>query len=387
MEIVSKQTKNFHQTALKKYTTDMTDPASSLGTRWHLFCRVIDNYGDIGVSWRLATELQACGALVVLIVDDWTAWRTLVGNTPTKNITIISWQEPLPAPAECVVEAFGCALPDAYRAQMPTRTRHWFILDYFSAELWVPGYHGCTSPQANGLTARFIYPSILPETGGLLGEAWIESEQLDFAATANTWRARWRIPEPQGEAIFLFGYEQAAIKSLIYDWAGQTQTKTLYFAAGRLLADTRRQLGFTLPEGEVEVFGTLRLTALPFIPQREFDRLLWGNTINIVRGEDSLTRALWAGKPFIWHIYPTDDGAHWAKLDALLTAAGDGLDAGSFDAWRQVNLDWNAQTYHPNHWRAFEAAEPILRAHFAALPERLRRLPDLADTLVKHSEE
>ena len=40
--------------------------------------------------------------------------------------------------------------------------------------------------------------------------------------------------------------------------------------------------------------------------------------LNAVRGEDSLVRALWAGQPFVWHIYPQDDGAHHAKLDAFL---------------------------------------------------------------------
>lgn len=40
--------------------------------------------------------------------------------------------------------------------------------------------------------------------------------------------------------------------------------------------------------------------------------------MNLVRGEDSLVRALWAGKPLVWHIYPQDDDAHVAKLSAFL---------------------------------------------------------------------
>ena len=367
---------------------------------WHLFCRVIDNYGDIGVSWRLATQLQAklskrldgSSAQIVLIIDDLFTWRTLVGKTPSigthcANIEVLPWQEPLPPPAECVIEAFGCTLPEAYRAQMPRHTRHWFILDYFSAEAWVPSYHGLMSPQANGLNARFIYPSILPNTGGLLREDWYATEQDAFPAIATDWRAKWRIPEPQGEAYFLFGYEQAALAAWIHEWATQPQPRTLFFAAGRLLADAQRQLNLRLIEGEPESIGSLTLIALPFIPQRAFDRLLWNNTLNIVRGEDSLTRALWAGKPFIWHIYPTEDGAHWGKLDALLAAAGDGLDTTAFGAWQQINHDWNAERHHPEHWRAFEQALPALRPHFAQLPEKLRALPELADTFIQYSEE
>ncbi|MEZ4128589.1 elongation factor P maturation arginine rhamnosyltransferase EarP, partial [Salmonella enterica] len=49
-----------------------------------------------------------------------------------------------------------------------------------------------------------------------------------------------------------------------------------------------------------------------------FDEMLLARDLNAVRGEDSLVRALWAGQPFVWHIYPQDDGAHHAKLDAFL---------------------------------------------------------------------
>jgi hypothetical protein len=27
--------------------------------RWDIFCKVVDNFGDIGVCWRLARQLQA----------------------------------------------------------------------------------------------------------------------------------------------------------------------------------------------------------------------------------------------------------------------------------------------------------------------------------------
>ena len=47
-------------------------------------------------------------------------------------------------------------------------------------------------------------------------------------------------------------------------------------------------------------------------------RLLQGHDLLFVRGEDSFVRALWAGRPFLWHIYPQDDEAHIAKLDDFL---------------------------------------------------------------------
>ena len=37
---------------------------------WDIFCQVIDNFGDIGVCWRLAADLAARGHQVRLWVDD-----------------------------------------------------------------------------------------------------------------------------------------------------------------------------------------------------------------------------------------------------------------------------------------------------------------------------
>jgi hypothetical protein len=54
-----------------------------------------------------------------------------------------------------------------------------------------------------------------------------------------------------------------------------------------------------------------------------------------VRGEDSLVRALWAGQPFVWHIYPQDDNAHHDKLEAFL----DWMQAP--DSLREAHRVWN----------------------------------------------
>ena len=63
--------------------------------------------------------------------------------------------------------------------------------------------------------------------------------------------------------------------------------------------------------------------------------MLWACDLNLVRGEDSLVRALWAGQPFVWHIYPQHDNAHHAKLDAFL----DWLDAP--ESLRRFHHAWN----------------------------------------------
>jgi uncharacterized repeat protein (TIGR03837 family) len=66
--------------------------------------------------------------------------------------------------------------------------------------------------------------------------------------------------------------------------------------------------------------GQLCISQLPYLSQTEFDHLLWACDFNFVRGEDSLVRALWAGQPFVWHLYPQDDLAHHNKLHAFEAA-------------------------------------------------------------------
>ncbi|MFG5409631.1 elongation factor P maturation arginine rhamnosyltransferase EarP [Piscinibacter sakaiensis] len=56
-----------------------------------------------------------------------------------------------------------------------------------------------------------------------------------------------------------------------------------------------------------------------------------------MRGEDSAVRAQWAGRPFVWQLYPQDDGADHAKREAFLQrflAATAPVDARRSRAWR-----------------------------------------------------
>jgi uncharacterized repeat protein (TIGR03837 family) len=46
-------------------------------TRWDIFCTVVDNYGDIGVTWRLARQLVPSTLAVRLWVDDLRAFERL----------------------------------------------------------------------------------------------------------------------------------------------------------------------------------------------------------------------------------------------------------------------------------------------------------------------
>lgn len=295
---------------------------------WDLFCTVIDNHGDLGVCWRLARQLAQAGQTVRLWVDDasalaWMAPDALRNRLP--EIQVRAWadaSEPellarLPA-ADIWIEAFGCALPQAFVAHAAaTRQQQpaWINLEYLSAESWVPRMHGLPSPvmsgPAKGWTKHFFYPGFTPDTGGLLREVGLMEKQQAFAASGQrtTWRAQ-HAPDlaPSALLISLFCYEPAALPQLLTQLSG-TQHHLLV-TPGRPLAAVQLALAsMTEPPS---------WSALPYTTQDGFDEMLWSCDLNFVRGEDSLVRALWAGQPFVWHIYPQEDNAHHAKLEAFL---------------------------------------------------------------------
>jgi uncharacterized repeat protein (TIGR03837 family) len=119
----------------------------------------------------------------------------------------------------------------------------------------------------------------------------------------------------------------------------------------------------------------LRVSLLPLLSQTDFDQLLWTCDLNFVRGEDSLVRALWAGRPFVWQIYPQDDGAHRPKLAAFL----DALDAPPL--LRNLHAQWNGLA----PWRS-DTALPLgdaqqWRAWAQATQQRLAQQTDLTGQL------
>jgi uncharacterized repeat protein (TIGR03837 family) len=280
---------------------------------WDVFCRVIDNHGDLGVCWRLACDLAARGEAVRLVVDDASAlaWMAPQGHA---GVEVLPWPADdalapasAPAPAAVVIEAFGCDPPAAYVARMAACVPApvWINLEYLSAEAWVERSHGLPSPQPNGLTKWFFFPGFTPATGGLLREPGLPARRAAHDAAA--WLAAQGLAPRAGERVAtLFCYDNPALPALLPALAARP---TLLLATP---GPAQRQLAALAPP------AGLRVVALPWYTQPDFDRLLWSAELNFVRGEDSLVRALWAGAAFVWQAYPQHDGAHHAKVQALL---------------------------------------------------------------------
>jgi uncharacterized repeat protein (TIGR03837 family) len=283
---------------------------------WDLFCRVVDNFGDIGVCWRLAADLASRGERVRLWVDDASAlaWMAPGGAS---GVTVLQWNADAGAvdPGEMVVEAFGCDPPVPFVRRMAARrvAPVWINLEYLSAEAAAERNHGLLSPQLSGagkgLNKWFFYPGFSEGTGGLIREPGLLAAQQRFDVGA--WLHGRGIAAREGEKrVSLFCYDNPALPGLL-DVLARTPT-LLLATVGPAAQQVQRALGPGLAR------GALRAILLPLLTQQDFDALLWSCDLNFVRGEDSFVRAQWAGQPFVWQIYPQHDRAHEVKLEAFL---------------------------------------------------------------------
>ena len=337
---------------------------------WDIFCNVVDNFGDIGVSWRLACNLAARGKAVRLWLDDVSplAWMAPSGHP---HVEVIDCQNGIPKDTDLtlgdvLVDTFDCEFAINLIAAKTINTLAigrfnplkspiqpvWLNLEYLTAESFAERAHTLPyvhhSGAAQGWTQRYFYPGFNERTGGLLREidfferqqafdkaAWLAN--LKFEVSDYSRSGAMNSTSSSSRLISLFCYEPAALVALIDQLTASETHTCLLVTAGRattavkdLLEHKRRvEPAYLLTE-------QLSILYIPQLTQTDYDHLLWSCDLNFVRGEDSLVRAIWAAKPFIWQIYPQHDGAHHTKLDAFLAM----MEAP--ESLKTAHIAWNA---------------------------------------------
>lgn len=371
-----------------------------------LFCKVVDNYGDIGICWRLARQLaQEHGIAVTLWVDDLPSFQRICPEVAIDleqqqigTVTVRHWRDQggvfvASDVADIVIEFFACDIPPAYIAAMAQRAPHpvWLNLEGLSAEAWVEGCHTLSSPHPSlSLTKYFFFPGFNSKTGGLLLESGLQQQrqafQHDQAAMAAFLGQFGVTPaEMTSLKVSLFCYPQAPVSALFDAWQSGATAITCLVPEGVAVDAVQAFLGQAARTGASATRDALTVRVLPFIPQPDYDKLLWACDLNFVRGEDSFVRAQWAGRPFIWHIYPQDKDLHHVKLNAFLQCY-----AARTESLSEFSLAWNAATKTTVDWAAIW---PLLEADIQKIAimsidwqRQLLANGDLTSNLLKFSE-
>jgi uncharacterized repeat protein (TIGR03837 family) len=220
------------------------------------------------------------------------------------------------------------------------------------------------SGPAKGMTKWFYYPGLTEDSGGVMGglSAMTNSGMTNSGMTNISLK------------ISLFCYEPASLELWLQQLNDLPQGVVLSVTAGRATQAVREVLK-TWSEPTKFV-----IEELPYLSHPAFDAMLAAQDLNLVRGEDSLIRAIWAGKAFLWQIYPQDDGVHHTKLETFLKATH------APDVVVQAHLAWNAEQptplplLTPSNMAEWTAWAQALQQRLHAQTDLLTRLESLVST-------
>lgn len=332
-----------------------------------IFCHVVDNFGDIGFVFRFAREFHRANPIcrVRVFVDDMNALQTInpaidpsIQMQSHEGIEYIAYAALTVElmrqldPADVLIEAFACHIPELYLEAAESRPRVIINLEHLSAEAWVEGYHLRPSllPFEN-LKKYFYMPGFTLATGGVIIEHRIERVKPLLA--------KHRFLCLKGllaQAGFTIGGLDTSLVGTVFTYERGFDTmiadlkclerEVVLLAFGdkirRGMMPTLERAGAGQIRDNHYISGNVQIVFMPFISQQRYDSLLCCADFNIVRGEDSLVRAILAAKPFIWNAYLQDDKYQKVKVEAFLENMDKYFfDREAFSRYRTLSLAFN----------------------------------------------
>lgn len=380
-------------------------------------CRVVDNYGDIGVVYRLIRALSAIDPRLKLriVVDGLEAFHRIEPaidpDAPIQSIrgwTVYRWDEPdaeaaaardaeyLSDPPRAVLECFACGRPEWLEAilfddakGLPSTIVN---VEYLSAEGYAEELHLAQSlTRSPTVRKRMFMPGFTPKTGGLIIDA-------PFAEALSARADRRALVEAREALLAELGLE-ARREVAALSWVALFSYPRDY---SRIVADlaeaaSRRPLAAFAAAGvsqECAVRAWERagrpfpLYSLPFLHQERWDRLVAYSDFSVVRGEDSMTRAAIAGAPFVWHAYPQEGRHQLVKVGALLKRMRPHFEGDSFAPIAKAFIELNDRDADGPEVAGLESILSLVEADsacergFASFAESLRANGDMASHLM-----
>lgn len=277
-----------------------------------IFCQVIDNYGDVGVAYRLAREFKRVYPnkklrFVINQIEELNLIRK------SEDIEIILYKDisKIENSADLIIESFGCEIPKEYMDKALKNAKLIINLEYFSAEKWVDDFHLQESFLGGNLKKYFFIPGLSEKSGGILLDNEFLERKKKVEANKEYYLEKFEIKEKYDLIGSVFSYEKN-FDSLI------EELKKLDKKIILLILSEKTQKNFIKYFDNGNNYDKIKFVKLPFFTYDKYEELLALCDFNLVRGEDSFVRALLLGKPFLWHIYPQDENTHIKKLESFL---------------------------------------------------------------------
>ena len=277
-----------------------------------IFCEVIDNYGDVGVAYRLAREFKR--------IYPHKRLRFFINKTEEINlikksndIEIIAYKDisKIKNSADLILETFACEIPKEYIDKALRSSKFIINLEYFSAEDWVDDFHLQESFLGGSLKKYFFIPGLSKKSGGILLDNEFLERKKQVEENREYYLEKFKIKEKYDLIGSVFSYEKN-FDSLI------NELKKLDKKVLLLILSEKTQKNFIKYFDNSNNYDKIKAVKLPFFTYDKYEELLSLCDFNLVRGEDSFVRALLLGKPFLWHIYPQEENIHIQKLNSFL---------------------------------------------------------------------
>lgn len=299
-----------------------------------IFCNVIDNFGDIGFSLRLARDLTLHDLTICLYCDNIQTVKKIANKSDLLNprLSIIPWPESASSytPSDTVIEAFSCRLPHEISKKIKNNKSLVIQLDYLTAEKFAEDCHGLSS-SSDGSRSFSYFPGFTDKTGGIICEDSFRNK------IQNT---KTIIPSSSC-SISLFCYKTANLEPIL-KWLSKSKMTFIFNVfEGQPWQLISNIFGKDYKFQNTIQDGKFSFRYTPMSDQISYDTALLNHNLNFVRGEDSIVRAMLSGRPFIWNIYPQDAGTHIKKLNSFFDFAKNVCGSDLVEPVRCLNLIYN----------------------------------------------
>lgn len=287
-----------------------------------VLCKVVDNFGDIGVVWRLCCQLsnqikkENFTSKINLIVDDLASFNKICNSVDSnksfqivENINIFNWNDEKLCYDEfskndgenlsVILEVFQCGRPlwmeKILFEDKLQRTVQIIMIDYLTAEKYAEDFHCLQSLTRSSKVQKVNFmPGFTNKTGGLI----IDSEWEHFCDYKNN------------KTLLCFTYDRNW-DALANACKKSNNIEKVLIAPGKGFESLKKSFYFIKD-------SNLKIEELSFMNQNEWDKMLKNCGVLFIRGEESMSRACLSGIPFVWHAYPQSDEYQLIKVRALL---------------------------------------------------------------------
>ena len=299
-----------------------------------IFCEIIDNFGDIGVVYRISKELKKIFQnvrirIVLNRLEEFKAINKKVKDADYQEIDgLICVTEKYVKEnmesfgvSDVFIEAFGCNVPEEYVKAAKENSKLWINLEYLSGEKWIEDFHLCESLiDSKTLKKIFFMPGFSEKSGGvIIDSGFLERMKFGKENRDEVFKKYFKDFDLKDKFIgTVFSYEKN-FENLLETLKNYEKETVLLLMGEKTQKSFSEILKKNLTEdyGNIVKYGKITMIYSDFFSQEEYEEIISASDFNFTRGEDSFVRGIILGKPFMWHIYLQEEKAHMDKIKAF----------------------------------------------------------------------